>query len=83
MYYIALARYIFNIYLLPFRYAITKAFVVAFVMTLFSVFDVPVFWPILLCYWIEIYFIILANLGLGKVPPNSFSLCNIYRIDTF
>lgn len=37
------------------RYAITKAFVIAFVMTFFSVFDVPVFWPILLCYWIVLF----------------------------
>ncbi|XP_068638213.1 protein RER1B-like [Aristolochia californica] len=38
-----------------FWYAITKAFLVAFVMTFFSVFDVPVFWPILLCYWIVLF----------------------------
>uniref|UniRef100_A0A5B7BX82 Protein RER1 n=1 Tax=Davidia involucrata TaxID=16924 RepID=A0A5B7BX82_DAVIN len=38
-----------------FWYAITKAFVVAFIMTLFSVLDVPVFWPILLCYWIVLF----------------------------
>ncbi|XP_020088199.1 protein RER1B-like [Ananas comosus] len=38
-----------------FWYAITKAFCVAFVMTFFSVFDVPVFWPILLCYWIVLF----------------------------
>lgn len=37
------------------RYAITKAFVIAFVMTFFSVFDVPVFWPILLSYWIVLF----------------------------
>jgi hypothetical protein len=24
-------------------------------MTFFSVFDVPVFWPILLCYWIVLF----------------------------
>lgn len=40
---------------LSFRYAITKAFVIAFVMTFFSVFDVPVFWPILLCYWVVLF----------------------------
>jgi hypothetical protein len=40
---------------LSFRYAITKAFVIAFVMTFFSVFDVPVFWPILLYYWIVLF----------------------------
>ncbi|KAK1269483.1 Protein RER1B [Acorus gramineus] len=38
-----------------FWYAMTKAFCVAFVMTFFSVFDVPVFWPILLCYWIVLF----------------------------
>lgn len=38
-----------------FRYAITKAFCVAFLMTFFSMFDVPVFWPILLCYWIVLF----------------------------
>ncbi|KAK4744784.1 hypothetical protein SAY87_011096 [Trapa incisa] len=38
-----------------FWYAITKAFCVAFLMTFFSVFDVPVFWPILLTYWIVLF----------------------------
>ncbi|GER30918.1 Rer1 protein [Striga asiatica] len=35
-----------------FWYSITKAFCIAFVLTFFSMFDVPVFWPILLFYWI-------------------------------
>ncbi|KAL5563023.1 hypothetical protein UlMin_032770 [Ulmus minor] len=38
-----------------FWYSFTKAFVIAFVMTFFSMFDVPVFWPILLCYWIVLF----------------------------
>ncbi|XP_074583197.1 protein RER1B-like [Curcuma longa] len=38
-----------------FWYSITKAFCVAFVMTFFSVFDIPVFWPILVCYWIILF----------------------------
>ncbi|KAK3134526.1 hypothetical protein QOZ80_6AG0550290 [Eleusine coracana subsp. coracana] len=38
-----------------FWYAITKAFCIAFVMTFFSVFDVPVFWPILLFYWVVLF----------------------------
>ncbi|XP_071731499.1 protein RER1B-like isoform X2 [Rutidosis leptorrhynchoides] len=38
-----------------FWYAMTKAFMVAFLMTFFSLFDVPVFWPILLCYWIVLF----------------------------
>ncbi len=37
------------------RYSFTKAFCIAFVMTFFSMFDVPVFWPILLCYWIVLF----------------------------
>ncbi|KAG6768123.1 hypothetical protein POTOM_027020 [Populus tomentosa] len=38
-----------------FWYSITKAFCIAFVMTFFSVFDVPVFWPILLTYWVVLF----------------------------
>ncbi|XP_034682273.1 protein RER1B isoform X1 [Vitis riparia] len=38
-----------------FWYSITKAFVVAFGLTFFSMLDVPVFWPILLCYWIFLF----------------------------
>ncbi|CAO2815036.1 protein RER1B-like [Amaranthus tricolor] len=38
-----------------FWHSITKAFCIAFVMTFFSAFDVPVFWPILLCYWVVLF----------------------------
>ncbi|KAL6224859.1 hypothetical protein ACLB2K_003714 [Fragaria x ananassa] len=38
-----------------FWYSITKAFCIAFVMTFFSAFDVPVFWPILLFYWLVLF----------------------------
>ena len=37
------------------RYSFTKALCIAFVMTFFSMFDVPVFWPILLCYWVVLF----------------------------
>ena len=37
------------------RYSLTKAICIAFVMTFFSVFDIPVFWPILLLYWIVLF----------------------------
>eukprot|EP00252_Welwitschia_mirabilis_P026207 TRINITY_DN848_c0_g1_i3.p1 TRINITY_DN848_c0_g1~~TRINITY_DN848_c0_g1_i3.p1 ORF type:complete len:180 (+),score=8.88 TRINITY_DN848_c0_g1_i3:109-648(+) len=43
------------------EYALTKAFCVAFVMTFFSVFDVPVFWPILLCYWIVLFILTMKR----------------------
>lgn len=38
-----------------FWHSITKAFLIAFAMTFFRVFDVPVFWPILLFYWIMLF----------------------------
>ncbi|KAK1300939.1 Protein RER1A [Acorus calamus] len=38
-----------------FWYSITKAFCIAFVMTFFEAFDVPVFWPILLFYWVVLF----------------------------
>ncbi|GAB2291274.1 Protein rer1a [Dionaea muscipula] len=38
-----------------FWYSVTKAFVIAFLMTFFSAFDIPVFWPILLCYWFVLF----------------------------
>ncbi|XP_058226144.1 protein RER1A-like [Rhododendron vialii] len=38
-----------------FWHSITKGFCFAFVLTFFSAFDVPVFWPILLFYWIVLF----------------------------
>lgn len=38
-----------------FWYSLIKAFCIAFVLTFFSAFDVPVFWPILLFYWIVLF----------------------------
>ncbi|THG08239.1 protein RER1A-like [Camellia sinensis] len=38
-----------------FWYSITRAFCIAFVMTFFSIFDVPVFWPILLFYFVMLF----------------------------
>lgn len=37
------------------RYSLTKAVCIAFVLTFFSAFDVPVFWPILLFYWLVLF----------------------------
>ncbi|PIN06213.1 Golgi proteins involved in ER retention (RER) [Handroanthus impetiginosus] len=44
-----------------FWYAATKAFCVAFLMTFFSVFDVPVFWPILFFYWVFLFFLTMKR----------------------
>eukprot|EP00270_Netrium_digitus_P020013 TRINITY_DN8078_c0_g1_i2.p1 TRINITY_DN8078_c0_g1~~TRINITY_DN8078_c0_g1_i2.p1 ORF type:complete len:215 (-),score=35.35 TRINITY_DN8078_c0_g1_i2:195-839(-) len=38
-----------------FWYSFTKAIFIALFMTLFPVFDVPVFWPILLLYWVTLF----------------------------
>jgi len=38
-----------------FWYSLTKAFVIAFFMTFFNMFNVPVFWPILLLYFIALF----------------------------
>lgn len=38
-----------------FWYSMTRAFCIAFMLTFFSVFDVPVFWPILLFYWLMLF----------------------------
>lgn len=38
-----------------FWYSITKAFCFAFLLTFFSAFDVPVFWPVLLFYWLVLF----------------------------
>ena len=34
---------------------------VAFAMTFFSIFDVPVFWPILLFYWIVLFMLTMKR----------------------
>jgi len=44
-----------------FWYSLTKAFCIAFVMTFFSVFNIPVFWPILLLYFIALFVITLKR----------------------
>ncbi|KAH9663717.1 protein RER1C [Citrus sinensis] len=37
------------------RYCVTRSFCIGFVLTFFSAFDVPVFWPILLFYWLMLF----------------------------
>ncbi|KAJ8442001.1 hypothetical protein Cgig2_020146 [Carnegiea gigantea] len=44
-----------------FWHSITKAFCIAFKMTFFPAFDVPVFWPILLCYWIVLFILTMKR----------------------
>ncbi|KAK3022321.1 hypothetical protein RJ639_046179 [Escallonia herrerae] len=42
-------------------YLMTKAFCIAFLMTFFAIFDVPVFWPILLIYWVVLFFLTMRK----------------------
>ncbi|KAL5227449.1 hypothetical protein ABZP36_015714 [Zizania latifolia] len=70
------------------EYAITKAFVIAFVMTFFSVFDVPVFWPILLCYWVVLFVLtmkrqIVHMLKYKYVPFNVGKQVSIVKLSTY
>ena len=44
-----------------FWYGCQKAVVTSFFMTFFSIFDVPVFWPILLFYFIVLFFITMQR----------------------
>ena len=38
-----------------FWYSATRAIVIGFVCTFFSIFDVPVFWPVLVVYWLILF----------------------------
>jgi hypothetical protein len=44
-----------------FWHASIKSFFIGFIMTFFSVFDVPVFWPILLLYWFILFFVTMKR----------------------
>lgn len=73
-------------FLMFFRHSITSAFFVAFLMTFFSMFDVPVFWPILLFYWLVLFIMTMrrqiAHMIKYKYIPFSIgkqvrSLCSV------
>jgi hypothetical protein len=38
-----------------FWYSATRAISIGFVCTFFSIFDVPVFWPVLVVYWLILF----------------------------
>lgn len=38
-----------------FWYAATRAIAIGFVCTWFTIFDVPVFWPVLVIYWLILF----------------------------
>ena len=43
------------------RWSSAKSFVIGLVMTFFSIFDVPVFWPILLLYWLLLFVVTMKR----------------------
>jgi hypothetical protein len=43
------------------RYASVKSVIIGLVMTFFSFFDVPVFWPILLMYWCILFVVTMKR----------------------
>jgi hypothetical protein len=43
------------------RYASIKSILIGTGMTFFTVFDVPVFWPILLLYWFVLFFVTMKR----------------------
>lgn len=47
--------------LLECRYNCTKAVLIGTTTTLFPIFDIPVFWPILLLYWLVLLFITMRR----------------------
>ena len=47
--------YMLSPYFSPRRHGCTKAFTIAIIMTFFRFFDVPVFWPILLLYFLMLF----------------------------
>jgi hypothetical protein len=44
-----------------FWYSLTRSVVMAFFMTFFEIFDVPVFWPILLMYFFILFFVTMKR----------------------
>ena len=75
------------------RYSSCKAFCIGFAATFFAVFDVPVFWPILLLYWFVLFFLTMKRqirhmikyryvpFSVGElVGPRCSPACAAYRL---
>ena len=54
-----------------FWHAATRAVAIAFVCSWFEIFNVPVFWPVLVMYWFMLF--ILTSMS----PPPLFLMCSI------
>lgn len=56
-----------------FWYSATRAIAIGFMCTWFSIFDIPVFWPVLVLYWL-ILFCLTSTFPHGWFPIRSLTL---------
>mmetsp|Transcript_59999 Transcript_59999/g.95291 ORF Transcript_59999/g.95291 Transcript_59999/m.95291 type:complete len:223 (+) Transcript_59999:56-724(+) len=61
-----------------FWWSATKAVLISMTMTLFSVFDIPVFWPILLLYFIVLFTITMKR-QIEHMIKHSYIPCDCFR----
>eukprot|EP00485_Elphidium_margaritaceum_P002045 CAMPEP_0202699650 /NCGR_PEP_ID=MMETSP1385-20130828/12866_1 /ASSEMBLY_ACC=CAM_ASM_000861 /TAXON_ID=933848 /ORGANISM="Elphidium margaritaceum" /LENGTH=221 /DNA_ID=CAMNT_0049356639 /DNA_START=46 /DNA_END=711 /DNA_ORIENTATION=+ len=61
-----------------FWWAATKAVMISMLMTLFSIFDIPVFWPILLLYFIVLFTITMKR-QIEHMIKHSYIPCDCFR----
>jgi hypothetical protein len=52
-----------------FWYSSTRAIAIGFLCTWFGVFDVPVFWPVLVVYWLILFCLTSEFLSELRLPP--------------
>jgi len=61
-----------------FWWSATKAVVISMMMTLFSIFDIPVFWPILLLYFIVLFTITMKR-QIEHMIKHSYIPCDCFK----
>ncbi len=59
-----------------FWYSATRALVIGFTCTWFDIFDVPVFWPVLVLYWLILFTLTsMSSLLYSRFIPSHWTLC--------
>jgi|ERR1712113_561138 len=61
-----------------FWWSATKAVIISMLMTLFSIFDIPVFWPILLLYFIVLFTITMKR-QIEHMIKHSYIPCDCFK----
>jgi hypothetical protein len=59
------------------RHSVTKATLIAVICTFFEVFNVPVFWPILLLYFITLFMITMKRQIAVSLSPVVLFACSL------